>query len=260
MGSKFDEIMNIICPLLKDRPDHRLYVTGHSLGGALATLFAFKAAARHPTPFQMPVTCVSVASPKVGDSGFRKAFQVSNFFNKRLLWNYYEQRKRFPSNPDIIFVMNHSSLKKGRNYVTFALPILWTQVSSLNFYCKFCMIIPWFDYFIVFVGNDARCDDVVTMNPPASTLTTLAAFSPAALIYSLYKNDGKHSEVYYHVGVKLKLFGEEEASKSPFKISYSRVSTFTTHQAYVFHQLSSCRSTELWSIYLLLGRLEARPV
>jgi len=60
------------------------------------------------------------------------------------------------------------------------------------------------------------------MNPPASTLTTLAAFSPAALIYSLYKNDGKHSEVYYHVGVKLKLFGEEEASKSPFKISYSR--------------------------------------
>ena len=65
--------------------------------------------------------------------------------------------------------------------------------------------------------------DPVTMNPPASTGTLLRALSPAALLYSAFIGDGSHTEIYYHVGVKLKLFGEDEASTSgPFKITYSR--------------------------------------
>lgn len=155
-GNKFDEIIGIISPLLKLHPDYRLYVTGHSLGGALATLFSFKAAACHPTPFQMPITCVSIASPKVGDDGFRKAFQLLEEAGK----------------------LRHLRV--------------------------------------------ANSLDPVTQNPPASTMTTLAAFSPAALLYSLARKDGTHNEIYYHVGVKLKLFGEEDAPPSPFKISYSR--------------------------------------
>lgn len=73
--SKFDEIMNYVLPLIEKHSDFRLYVTGHSLGGALATIFSFKVAASN-LPIQKPITCVSVASPKVGGNCFRKAFQV----------------------------------------------------------------------------------------------------------------------------------------------------------------------------------------
>lgn len=73
--NKFDEIMNIVLPLIEKYSNFRLYVTGHSLGGALATIFAFKVAASN-LAVQKPITCVSVASPKVGGNCFRKAFQV----------------------------------------------------------------------------------------------------------------------------------------------------------------------------------------
>ena len=74
-GCKYDEIMNYVVSLFeeKDRKkDYKLYTTGHSLGGALASLFAFEAAAEGKVP--LPVTCVSVASPRVGDESFQKAF------------------------------------------------------------------------------------------------------------------------------------------------------------------------------------------
>ena len=57
------------CPL-------QLYVTGHSFAGALATLFAFLAAAEPDAIIPKPVTCVSIASPYVGDESFRQAHQM----------------------------------------------------------------------------------------------------------------------------------------------------------------------------------------
>lgn len=72
---KYDEIMSHVMPLFSEherQKDYKLYVTGHSLGGALASLFAFEAAAEGKVP--LPVTCVSVASPRVGDESFQKAF------------------------------------------------------------------------------------------------------------------------------------------------------------------------------------------
>lgn len=86
---KYDEIVQHVEKLFKGRTEtYKLYVTGHSLGGALASLFAFEvaaastiaasaaAAANSNTAVKIPtpVTCISVASPRVGDINFQTAF------------------------------------------------------------------------------------------------------------------------------------------------------------------------------------------
>ena len=73
--SKYAEIAATVERLLSGAPDrgrYRLYVTGHSLGGALATLFGFYASAS--PAIAAPVTVVSVASPRVGNVEFARAF------------------------------------------------------------------------------------------------------------------------------------------------------------------------------------------
>jgi hypothetical protein len=75
--SQFQEILQLhVLPTLKQYPDFKLYVTGHSLGGALATLFGFAAAAEPDSDLPKPVTVISIASPYVGDESFRSAHQV----------------------------------------------------------------------------------------------------------------------------------------------------------------------------------------
>jgi hypothetical protein len=61
--------------------DYQLYVTGHSLGAALSTLFAFRAATDNAIP-NKPVINVSLASPFVGDEQFRKNTQDLERDNK----------------------------------------------------------------------------------------------------------------------------------------------------------------------------------
>ena len=46
---KYEIILDEVKAILEDHPDYKLYVTGHSLGGALASIFAFEAAARPDT-------------------------------------------------------------------------------------------------------------------------------------------------------------------------------------------------------------------
>ncbi|KAH7159334.1 Alpha/Beta hydrolase protein [Fusarium sp. MPI-SDFR-AT-0072] len=50
-------------------------VCGHSLGGALATLCALWCSIRWP---MVPITCLTIGSPKVGDTGFAQAFRRRN--------------------------------------------------------------------------------------------------------------------------------------------------------------------------------------
>jgi Lipase (class 3) len=71
--NKCEKIMDHLVELVKKYPDFKIYTTGHSLGGALSTLFALEAAADPRLP--KPISCFSIASPKVGSISFRKAFQ-----------------------------------------------------------------------------------------------------------------------------------------------------------------------------------------
>lgn len=81
---RFDHIMMEVKSLLKQYPGYNIYATGHSLGGALATLFGFYAAQDDHIVKEIgksggqiePVVVVSVASPRVGDNDFRAAFQT----------------------------------------------------------------------------------------------------------------------------------------------------------------------------------------
>ena len=71
--NKFQSIIKKLDHLLSDYPDYDIYVTGHSLGGALCTVFAFYAAATAPTLLG-PITCIPIASPMVGNLSFETTF------------------------------------------------------------------------------------------------------------------------------------------------------------------------------------------
>eukprot|EP00540_Astrosyne_radiata_P003811 CAMPEP_0116844270 /NCGR_PEP_ID=MMETSP0418-20121206/12570_1 /TAXON_ID=1158023 /ORGANISM="Astrosyne radiata, Strain 13vi08-1A" /LENGTH=479 /DNA_ID=CAMNT_0004475155 /DNA_START=1 /DNA_END=1440 /DNA_ORIENTATION=+ len=72
--SKYERILDQTLVFLKQNPDYKLFVTGHSLGAALGSLFSFLAAADERTP--KPVTCISIASPFVGGRHFRRAHHL----------------------------------------------------------------------------------------------------------------------------------------------------------------------------------------
>jgi len=73
--SKGEEIIGMLKGDFFDKPEYKEYtleVTGHSLGGSLSTMFAFRAAAFGEFP--NVVTNVSFASPFVGNQDFRQVF------------------------------------------------------------------------------------------------------------------------------------------------------------------------------------------
>jgi len=74
-ANKYEAILYKIKPLLKANPTFKLYVTGHSLGASLSSLFAFVAS--QDPEVQKPVTCVSIASTYVGDAAWREVFQAA---------------------------------------------------------------------------------------------------------------------------------------------------------------------------------------
>jgi len=79
--SKYDRIIGCLKNFYDNLPDdikddYKLYVTGHSLGGALSNLFAFAAAnVEKDHPFFQKIRVVSFASPIVGNREYNKAFQ-----------------------------------------------------------------------------------------------------------------------------------------------------------------------------------------
>lgn len=66
---KVDELLAI-----EENKDFEVIVTGHSLGAALSTLFGYEFSKEIP----QKVTVVSFASPRVGDEGWRDAFDAQD--------------------------------------------------------------------------------------------------------------------------------------------------------------------------------------
>lgn len=82
MNNKIQTILQMVAVLLEENPGYTLFSTGHSLGGALATVFAFEAAASADPRITKPVTLISIASPKVGDLPFRLSVEVRNVYDR----------------------------------------------------------------------------------------------------------------------------------------------------------------------------------
>jgi len=129
------EILCEVKPLTK--AGYRLYVTGHSLGGATATLFAFFAASTDPEiTIAGPVTLFTYASPRVGGRTFQDAFKFLEERGKLRHARFRNQKDKVPMLPYLLGKYNHVGveIRLRKNEI----PILdyptshtWTQ-SGLN--------------------------------------------------------------------------------------------------------------------------------
>lgn len=88
INKNFEKISECVKQLLADHPDYTLYVTGHSLGAALATLYGYQLS----KIINHNVVIVSFASPRVGNYDFK------DDFNKQKNLTHY----RVTNNRDII--------------------------------------------------------------------------------------------------------------------------------------------------------------
>jgi len=73
---QYEIILEMTAAVLRENPGYQLKVCGHSLGGALATMFAFEAAATSDDFIPKPVTCVTTGAPKVGNLDYLHAFEA----------------------------------------------------------------------------------------------------------------------------------------------------------------------------------------
>ena len=91
-NSVYDELVESIKMLLKDHPDYNIYVTGHSLGGALSTLFGYMLA----NTVENNVNVVSFASPRVGNYEWKKSFEETRNLTHYRITNKRDIVTAFP--------------------------------------------------------------------------------------------------------------------------------------------------------------------
>lgn len=92
--NKNDELLTEkVKKLLEDNPDYSVYVSGHSLGGALCTLYGYLLS--HEISQQ--VTIVSFASPRVGNNGWKKSFDAKENLHHYRITNCNDIVTAFPN-------------------------------------------------------------------------------------------------------------------------------------------------------------------
>ena len=72
--SKFDSIVRKLKEELTQYPDYEIFISGHSLGGALRQLLAFELASLEDDTIPKPIRAISFASPQVGNKDYAAAF------------------------------------------------------------------------------------------------------------------------------------------------------------------------------------------
>ena len=87
---KYDRILRILSEQHRLYPDYEIQVTGHSMGGAIATLTAFLLACDG-----FHVTCVSMGSPRIGNGNFVRAFT-------ELEWSGQIRHLRIVNSDDVV--------------------------------------------------------------------------------------------------------------------------------------------------------------
>lgn len=76
--TKFDQIVSILKQIYSKNKyaDYKIYITGHSLGGALTQLLAFTlAGSPHTADLPKPINAISYASPRVGNRYYLEKFK-----------------------------------------------------------------------------------------------------------------------------------------------------------------------------------------
>lgn len=105
--SEFQEIFQEhLLPVLKKYPGYKLYVTGHSLGGALATIFAFGAAALPDEVVPKPISLFTLGAPYVGDDSFADSFQLQESLGRLRCCRVANQRDYVTCVPKMAFRWN----------------------------------------------------------------------------------------------------------------------------------------------------------
>lgn len=141
-----NRIINLLEDLMEEAKgqysEYSVYVTGHSLGGALAQVFAFLLAGgtRLDKFFRnFRVTCVSFASPPVGDHRFKECYEMLE--RKRRL-----RHLRFSNSGDPVTVtlpyfqqsglrVHYSRDGDGATYIDYNTnDDFWGQVKRLNIF------------------------------------------------------------------------------------------------------------------------------
>ena len=115
--------------LLDKHPTYNVYSCGHSLGGALSTLFGYLLSLEIPNE----VTVVSFASPRVGNFGWKEAFEKKENLTHYRITNRKDIVTAFPS---ILYYHVGEAIKIGMgesaNFLG-ALSSSWWEYSI--FYC-----------------------------------------------------------------------------------------------------------------------------
>jgi len=150
-------VFEILMPILEQYPGYSLNVAGHSLGGALASIFAVEAACRND--IIKPVKCITHAQPLVGDIRLLQSVRMLETSGNLLLLRTRNSGDGVPSVPAFSkipsFTYTHigMELKLYDDDKSKRIKIIKSEMRVRNFFLNFkAMMI----LFVIKAGKDKQ--------------------------------------------------------------------------------------------------------